>query len=258
MQKSILTVVLLLTLLSISPPVAAHFGMIIPSDSMVMPTDKRTIQLQLSFSHPFENIGMELVPPNTFAVITNDRQLDLRSSLKAHTVMGQRAWKANYKLNRPGTYVFYMEPQPYWEPAEDCFIVHHTKTVVTAFGDDEGWDRELGLKTEIVPLAKPFGLYVGNVFQGIVKMDDKPMPYTTVEVEYYNQDRKAVAPTDYMVAQTIKTDGNGVFTYAVPSGGWWGFAALNTADYKLKHNGKEKDVELGAVIWVKFHRWRQE
>jgi len=27
--------------------------------------------------------------------------------------------------------------------------------------------------------------------------------------------------------------------------------------FKLKHNGKDKEVELGAVIWVKFHDWRQ-
>ena len=258
MKKGIFIVCCLTALLLVASPAHAHFGMIIPSDSMVMPTDKRIIQLQLSFSHPFENIGMELVRPRTFAVIVNGKQLDLTDSLQAATIMDQRAWIAYYKFNRPGAYAFYMEPQPYWEPAEDCFIVHHTKTVVTAIGDDEDWDRELGLKTEIVPLAKPFGLYAGNVFQGIVKMDGKPMPYTAVEVEYYNHDRKAVAPTDYMVAQTIKADGNGVFTYAVPKEGWWGFAALNTADYKLKHNGKEKDVELGAVIWVKFHRWGQE
>lgn len=258
MKKGIFALSFLFILLSLLQPALAHFGMIIPSDSMVMQSDNRDIQLQLSFSHPFENIGMELVQPKTFAVIVNGKQLDLTGSLQAATIMGQRAWIADYKFKRPGAYAFYMEPQPYWEPAEDCFIVHHTKTVVTAFGDDEGWDRELGLKTEIVPLAKPFGLYAGNIFQGIVKMDGKPMPYTEVEVEYYNRDRKAVAPTDYMVAQTIKADGNGVFTYAVPKDGWWGFAALNTADYKLKHNGKEKDVELGAVIWVRFHPWSQD
>lgn len=27
-----------------------------------------------------------------------------------------------------------MEPQPYWEPTEDCYIIHYTKAVVTAFG----------------------------------------------------------------------------------------------------------------------------
>jgi len=57
--------------------------------------------------------------------------------------------------------------------------------VVTAFGDDEGWDREVGLKTEIVPLSKPYGLYAGNVFQGMVKLDGKPVPFCEAEVEYY-------------------------------------------------------------------------
>jgi len=149
-----------------------------------------------------------------------------------------------------------VEPQPYWEPAEDCYIVHYTKTVVTAFGDEEGWDKELGLKTEIVPLSKPYGLYAGNVFQGIVKLNRKSMPYAEVEVEYYNKDKKAEAPTDYMVTQTIKADVNGVFTYAVPKAGWWGFAALSKADKKLKYKGKDKDVEIGAVIWVYFHEWQ--
>jgi cobalt/nickel transport protein len=48
----------------------------------------------------------------------------------------------------------------------------------------------------------------------------------------------------------VKADANGVFSYAMPRAGWWGFAALNTADWKLKHNGAEKSVELGAVYWV--------
>ncbi len=155
--------------------------------------------------------------------------------------------------------MFYMEPQPYWELAEDVFIIHYTKTVVTAFGDDEGWDEEIGLKTEIVPLSKPFGLYTGNVFHGIVKLNGKPIPFAEVEVEYYNIENKAQAPTDYMVTQTIKTDENGVFTYAVPKSGWWGFAALNEADFKLKtKSGEEKGVELGAVIWVHFEDWQQK
>ena len=62
--------------------------------------------------------------------------------------MDDQGYTLDYPLERPGTYVFAMEPQPYWEPAEDAFIVHYTKTYVTAYGDDEGWDTELGLKTE--------------------------------------------------------------------------------------------------------------
>ncbi len=233
-------------------PVFAHFGMVIPSDSMVMQGENRTVNLKLSFSHPFEGHGMELVKPSVFSVMANGRKINLTGQLNKIKVLGHTAWKIDYKIKRPGVFMFYMEPKPYWEPAEDCFIMHYTKTVVTAFGDDEGWDREIGLKTEIVPLSKPYGLYTGNIFQGIVKLNGKPVPYSTVEVEYYNKDKKYKAPTDYMVTQTIKTDKNGVFSYAAPVAGWWGFAALNEADFKLKLGGKDKDVELGAVIWVKF------
>ena len=60
------------------------------------------------------------------------------------------------------------------------------------------------------------------------------------------------------VTQTIKAYGNDVFTFAVPKAGWWGFAALNTSDEKLKHNGEEKDIEIGAVIWVEFHDWKEK
>ncbi len=235
----------------------AHFGMVIPSDSMIMQGEQRDVNVTLSFSHPFEGHGMELVTPVAFGVMANGTRQNLLGNLKKTTVMGHTAWGLVYAVKRPGVYMFYMEPTPYWEPSEDCYIVHYTKTVVTAFGDDEGWDEEIGLKTEIVPLAKPFGLYAGNIFQGIVKLEGKPVPYAEVEVEYYNENGKAQAPTDYMVTQTIKADNNGVFTYAAPKAGWWGFAALNTADEKLKYNGEEKDIEIGAVIWVKFHDWKE-
>lgn len=246
-------------LLAFSSQGFAHFGMLIPSDNMMMQDENRTVNLQLSFSHPMEMIGMELVKPKIFRVAAGSRQTDLLNELKPARVMGHAAWQAAYPIKRPGVYMFYMEPQPYWEPAEDVFIIHHTKTVVTAFGDDEGWDKELGLATEIVPLAKPFGLYAGNVFQGIVKLKGQPVADAEVEVEFFNQDKSARAPTDYMVTQTIKADRNGVFTYAVPRPGWWGFAALSEADFRLKTpSGEEKGVELGAVIWVHFEAWEEK
>jgi cobalt/nickel transport protein len=59
-----------------------------------------------------------------------------------------------------------------------------------------------------------------------------------------------------MVTQVVTADENGVFTYAAPKAGWWGFSALNQADYTLEHQGEEKNVELGAVIWVQFLPWQ--
>jgi cobalt/nickel transport protein len=255
MKKSIMVLIGMLCLLIAAEPARSHFGMLIPSDSMVMQEDSRTLKLTLSFSHPFEMVGMELVKPKAFDVLTGGKNQDLLGSLEKTQVMAHTAWQASYPVKRPGVYVFYMEPEPYWEPAEDSFIIHYTKTVVAAFGDDEGWDAEIGLKTEIIPLSKPFGLYAGNVFQGIVKLNGKAVPYAEVEVEYYNVAKKVKAPTAYMITQTIKADQNGVFTYAAPFAGWWGFAALNKADFTLNHAGETKDVELGAVIWVEFQDW---
>jgi cobalt/nickel transport protein len=258
MKKSVYCVLAVFIFLGVYGRAFAHFGMVIPSDSMVMPGESKVIKVAISFSHPMEMVGMEMVRPARFGVVRGGKKEGLLGVLKGTKVMGHKAWQVNYKTKRPGIYIFYMEPTPYWEPAEDCYIVHYTKTVISAFGMEEGWDEPVGLKTEIVPLSRPFGLYAGNVFQGIVMVERKPVPYAEVEVEYYNEDRKAEAPTDCMVAQVTKADGNGVFTYAVPRAGWWGFAALTTSDKKMDYKGQDKEVELGAVIWVKFHEWKEK
>lgn len=236
---------------------SAHFGMVIPSDTMVAQKDNRTVHLELSFSHPFEMIGMDQVKPAAFVMMHDGQTTDLLPGLSAGKIMDRSAWQADVKMKRPGAHLFAMTPEPYWEPAEDCFIIHYTKTVVAAFGDDTGWDTELGLETEIIPLTRPLGLYAGNIFQGIVKKNGTPVPYAEVEVEYYNQDRKAHAPDDLMITQTIKADGNGVFSYAAPVAGWWGFAGLSTSDKKMVQDGEKKDIEIGAVIWVKFEKWQE-
>jgi cobalt/nickel transport protein len=250
---------LIVLLLGVLPQSAmAHFGMVIPSDTMVMAEDARSVKLTLSFSHPFEQVGMPLVKPKQMQVFVGGQPQDMLGNLKQTKVFDHPAWTLDYAVKRPGVYKFVMEPQPYWEPAEDCFIIHYTQAVVTAFGDDEGWDSELGLPTEIVPLTKPYGLYAGNLFQGVVKLKGKPVPYAEVEVEYYNEKAAGVkqAPTEYMITQTVKADGNGVFSYAVPGPGWWGFAALNSADFTIAQDGADKEVELGAVMWVRFLPWQ--
>ena len=68
LKKPILLAAMMFIFLMMASPVPAHFGMIIPSDSMVMQDDNRTITVTLSFSHPFEMVGMELVEPKAFHV----------------------------------------------------------------------------------------------------------------------------------------------------------------------------------------------
>ncbi|RLB09343.1 MAG: DUF4198 domain-containing protein [Deltaproteobacteria bacterium] len=234
----------------------AHFGAIIPSRSMC-DQFHRNIEILFAFTHPFEQHSMNLERPKKAAIVnmTTQRGEVITSDLKPANYLGHKAWKIAYKIKRPGVYCIYMVPKPYWEPAEDVYIKHITKTYVAAFGEEEGWDRPIGLKTEIVPVTRPFGLYAGSTFRGRVYFDGKPAPYRTVEVEWYNKGGKIKAPTEYMVTQVVKTDEMGYFSFCAPHAGWWAFSALSTAPYTIKHNGKDKEVELGAVIWVKFLPW---
>jgi len=236
----------------------AHFQMIIPSDEMVSQAEKREITLDVVFTHPFEGHGMNLVKPARFGVLIGEKNVDLLISLKEVKVKDRAgatftAFKSTYSLRQPGDHIFYVEPKPYWEPAEESFIVHYTKVIVNSLGMEEGWDKEVGLKTEIVPLTRPYGLWTGNVFQGIVNVNGKPAPFTEVEVEYYNEDGSVKSPADPMITQVVKADENGVFTYAMPKAGWWGFAALNTDENTMTYEGKEYPVEIGAVLWVKTY-----
>lgn len=232
----------------------AHFGIIIPSDD-ILSKDKR-LNMKVQFIHPFEQVYMNMEKPRSFGVFINGKKHDLTSMLKPKSVKGFSTWEAYYDVKEPGDHIFFVEPQPYWEQSEEKFIIHYTKVIVNAFGKEEGWDSEIGLKAEIVPLTRPYGLWAGNVFQGIVKMNGKPVPYAQVEIEYLNEGSRVKAPRDAYITQVVKADANGVFTYAMPKAGWWGFAALMEGDYKLKKDSKEYPVEIGAVLWIKTREMR--
>ncbi len=242
----------------------AHFGTLIPSDDIISQGDSREIGVDLKFLHPIEGNYMEMAKPQKFGVFAKGKRHDLSSTMlpmKGHG-LGQLGeftyWHANYKIKRPGDYTFYMEPKPYWEPAEDKYIIHYTKVCVGAFGLDDEWDVPLGLETEIVPLTRPYGLWTGNIFRGQVLVEGKPASAVKVEVEFLNEAVPKAArirpPSDPYVTQVVKTDDQGIFTYAMPKAGWWGFAALHDANWQISHDGVEKNVEIGAVFWVKARR----
>ncbi len=232
----------------------AHFGMVI-ADQPIISQENRSAEIYLSFSHPFENIGMDLSSPAKFSVTVAGTTTDLTKTIVESSFMDHASWTTTYNFKRPGVYQFVMEPTPYWEPAEDLSIIHYTKTIIPAFGDDEGWDEPVGLPTEIVPMLRPFGNYAGNHFVGQVLINDKPAAGSEIEVEFFNKGNTLRAASDYHITQLVKADNNGVFSFSCPLAGWWGFAALSEADYTLKDpEGKEKGVELGALLWVYFDK----
>lgn len=252
----IIGTLVLVAALGTALPVIAHFQALVPDTDVVATGGDGTTALDILFTHPMEGRMMDMERPVKFGVVIKGGDpVDLTGTLKEVKKGEYRKWKADYKFRVPGDHIFFVEPAPYWEPAENCFIIHYTKVCVNAFGFEEGWDAGLNLPVEIVPLVRPYGLWAGNVFRGIVKKNGRPVPFAEIEVEYYNEPgaKPVRPPTDAHITQVIKTDANGVFCYGMPGAGWWAFAALETADYKMKHEGEEKDVELGAVFWVRAY-----
>ena len=232
---------------------AAHFQVLKPSTDIVTAEGSRTVNLDILFTHPMEQGPvMEMGVPVQFGVLAGGEKQDLRASLKAKKVDGKTAYECSYKVKAPGDYIFYIEPAPYWEPAEQKMIVHCTKVVVDGMGAEEGWDEMVGFPVEIEPLVRPYGLWTGNAFRGIVKRDGKPVPFAEIEVEYYNEGGEVKPPADAFVTQVIKADESGVFLYVMPRAGWWGFAALMDGDEQMESpEGELVDVELGALMWVR-------
>lgn len=251
MKRAISTPVLgLACLLAPLAPASAHFQEIIPS-SDVLP-EGGPVSLDLVFTHPVEGAPvMAMKKPVRAGLLGPGGTVDLLPDLEEKDVAGQMAWTVSHDLSEPGASIFFVEPQPYWEPAEGKYIIHYAKVVVDSYASGEGWDQLVGLPVEIEPLTRPTGLWTGNVFTGVVLKDGKPVPFAEIEVEFIN-DGSVVPPNDAFVTQVIKADANGTFTYALPRAGWWGFAALLEADAPMTSpEGKPVPVEAGALMWVK-------
>jgi cobalt/nickel transport protein len=242
---------MLLVALSLAATAWAHFQVVMPSADIV--SEPGDVALSVFFTHPMEfGPVMEMPSPRQFGVLHAGKKADLLPSLKARKIEGKTAYSASYSIREPGDYVFYVEPAPYWEPAEKKWIVHHAKVVVNGLGEEEGWDKMVGLPVEIEPLSRPYGLWTGNQFRGIVRVNGQPQPFATVEVEYWNDGKKVAIPADPFITQVVKADANGVFSYAMPRAGWWGFAALVESEQKMKGpDGSMAPVETGGLIWVK-------
>ena len=230
----------------------AQFSMLIPSSSTVMEDKESSLKLDvfLRLSHGDAGPGYAAaqVPDHYQGREGGRSQGDAQSRLPSS---GIRPGGLSMRSNSPACTSLPWSLPPISIPRKTASssTIPRLSWLLLA---TKGWDVPLGLKMEIIPLTRPFANYSGNIFQGRVLLDGKPVPGAEVEVEYYNRDDAYTIPNVYFMTQVIKTDENGVFTYCAPWPGWWGFAALKTDRKKMEHQGALKDVELGAVIWMEF------
>jgi len=265
-QRALFTVLALaaVAILAASEAAWAHFQMAYTPSVSANPGE--TLNLKLVFTHPFHaGHTMDMETPKAFFVEHKGKRTDLTDSLKKISWKSLTnsgiAYEANYKVRTMGDYVFCLEPEPYFEKSEDSYIQQFTKSYVNVAGMATDWDREIGMPAEIVPLDKPYGVWAGSTFRGVVMGDGKPVPHAEIEVEFMNHEplmednafaEKAAfeAPYPFMETLTIKANDKGEFVFGIPREGWWGFAALGVGP-ETEYKGKE--LSQDGVIWVYAH-----
>ncbi|MFI3270671.1 MAG: DUF4198 domain-containing protein [Pseudomonadota bacterium] len=271
MKKALIATALGLTAtFAMTAPAQAHFMMMYtPEIAMEKAED---LDMRIAFTHPAEaGHMMNMGGINEFYAMyqrgeNEPQKIDFKPLLKEITWTNPEssapafsAYIPRKEIRSMGDYVFVMVPGYYLEKEEDCYMQQITKLVTNVGGVPTIWNEPVGLPCEIVPSAKPYGLWAGNVFQGQVLSNGEPVPFAEIEVEYMSHmpnlesnSMPAESSVDYpngvLVTQAIFADANGVFTYGIPKAGWWGFAALGVGP-DTEHQGKE--LSQDAVIWVK-------
>ncbi|PLW76616.1 DUF4198 domain-containing protein [Cohaesibacter celericrescens] len=243
--------------IALSGAAQAHFQLLYTPD--VMLDSAQEIPLKLMFGHPMENgHAMDMGSPEAFDVYFKGKKTDLLPTLDPIIWKGAhneaKGFETTYKIKRNGDYIFALTPAPYYESSEDIYIQQITKSFVNKAMPVD-WAEPLGLKTEILPLNKPYQNFVGGTFTGKLLSSGKPKGGIECEIEYINPKidlkgnafaKEADGPVPDSAIVAI-TDDNGVFTFGLPRAGSWGFACLG-AGPDTEFDGKE--LSQDAVLWI--------
>lgn len=258
-MKKLLTASILA--MGLAMPAAAHFQLVYnPEANPEAPGD---MPFKLIFWHPFENgHAMDMGQPEEFFMVFKGEKTDLTGSLAPITFKGAHnesaAFEGTVPVKRNGDYIVGLVPAPYYEESEDIYIQQLTKSYMNKGGIPSGWEEPVGMKTEFVPLNKPYGAVAGSTFSAQLLSDGKPVPGAEIEIEYLaaapdmdsNSASEVTAQPVPGGAMVAMTDANGVFTFGVPKAGWWGFAALGSGP-DTEFDGKE--LSQDAVIWIRAY-----
>jgi cobalt/nickel transport protein len=225
--------------------------------TMIHPySDRKTMDMGKQHGENKKYLGVE-----EFYVVHKGIKTDLIKTLKKVEFKGKKrsakAYTSKHKLKKMGDHLFVMQPSPYYSTLEGIYLQQITKMIVNIAGKPTDWDRELGLKAEIVPMSKAYGIWTGSGFSGIVKAEGIPVPYAKIEVEYLNSDIdmnklqmgafKTKTINQNFKTIEIKANDRGEFTFHLPKKGWWGFRATHVG---LKKDYNKKELSIDAIIWV--------
>jgi len=216
----------------------AHFLIAVPPRGQGYGLRGQEISFRVFFGHPFEGILYDLKAPKGYVVTPSEKRSSIsftRIEVKDYASGKKRfGYRVDYLPTERGDHLLCLEARPYLNQEEGEVWKDFMKTPFHV-QVERGWRNRCGFKLEIIPLTRPYGLRVGQVFRGKVLLNGKPAPGVVLEVEKFNgfyvpEEKLPVDAygriNDPVITQTVVTDENGIFVVGFPEAGWW---ALNAA-----------------------------
>ena len=115
---------------------------------------------------------------------------DLLGDMEESLYLDTKAWGANVAIDQPGLYQFITETRPRLNAERQCFEQQYVKSILPVCGVEEGWERPAGLRLEVLPLTRPFGLTAGSSFTGKALGPDGPLTSARVYMDRIRTEKK--------------------------------------------------------------------
>ena len=219
------------------------------------------VDVLITMLRPFRYEGLVMDMPQLFAVLRYDdatplkegvlqpERRDLLGDVEEIRYLDQKAWGANVALNKPGLYQFLIEARPWWDAARQRFAQHYVKTILPVYGVERGWDAPAGLRFEIVPRTRPFGLMAPTLFSGQALLEGNPLPKALVRMHRINVEKTPV-PTPWHEELATRADSQGNFAFVLAQPGWWCCQAEAEGAPLKGPDGQPKPLDMGALLWL--------
>jgi cobalt/nickel transport protein len=219
------------------------------------------IVYQYFWGHPYEMILFDAKAPTAYVVAPDGERepvsLEPVEMEDPETGLPRAAFRLRYTPENIGDSWLVLEAPPYPIEEEGEAVQDYVKQCIHVMAE-QGWDSELGLPVELVPLTRPYGLEPGFAFTARAYMGGEPMAGATVEIEKFNGFHvgEEMLPTDQfgmedvpMITRVAKTDAFGYVTYTLDEPGWW-MISVSAESGTAAVEGEEYPRVLRGGLWV--------
>ena len=233
-----------------------------PTDGGAPLLDKE-LDLLITLMRPEDHSCLDMEMPQLMSVLRFDARTpteqghlagerrDLLGDLEEIRYLESRAWGVNVAIGKPGLYHFMIETRPRWSESRQRYEQEFVKATVPVYGESRGWDVPCGLRLEVVPRTRPFGLAAPCLFSAQVRWQGAPLPGAQVFMYRINTDKTSPAlPTPWHAALEARADADGNVAFVLNRPGWWCCVAETDGEPLKGPDGTPRPLRFGGVFWL--------